>query len=143
MDIIICVDYIFMIAVKYALFALISTIFNLSFQYLSLLIYSGSARLYLAMFAGTSSGLISKYILDKNYIFYHENENKTQDIKTFILYTFTGGFTTIIFWGAEIGFDAFFGNESAKYIGATIGLGIGYILKYLLDKRYVFKKRYL
>jgi len=48
--------------------------------------------------------------------------------------------TTFIFWGTEIGFDAFFENENAKYFGAVIGLSIGYIIKYFLDKKYVFKR---
>ena len=29
-------------------------------------------------------------------------------------------------------------NPNAKYIGAVIGLSIGYIIKYFLDKRFVF-----
>ena len=49
-----------------------------------------------------------------------------------------GIFTTIIFWGTEIAFDVIFKSAGAKYIGAIIGLGIGYIIKYFLDKKYVF-----
>ncbi len=128
-----------MIAVKYALFALISSLLNLSFQYISFFIYNGIGSLYTAMSAGTLIALISKYIFDKKYIFHHKTDNRAQDLRIFILYTFTGGFTTIVFWGIEIGFDAVFGNESAKYIGATIGLIIGYTIKFFLDKRYAFK----
>jgi len=47
-------------------------------------------------------------------------------------------FTTIIFWGTEIGFDVIFDNDNAKYLGAVIGLSIGYIVKYFLDKKFVF-----
>ncbi len=49
-----------------------------------------------------------------------------------------GIFTTIIFWGTEIGFNAIFENQNAKYIGAIIGLSIGYAIKYFLDKKFVF-----
>lgn len=129
-----------MIAIKYTLFAIISTILNLLFQYLSFFVYVGFGSLYIAMLLGTLAGLISKYILDKKYIFYHTPKDKTDDAKKFMLYTLMGIFTTAIFWGTEVAFDALFESESAKYIGAVIGLGIGYIIKYFLDKKYVFKE---
>lgn len=127
-----------MIAFKYTVFALISTLFNLLFQYLSFLVYEGFASLYLAMFVGTLAGLVVKYVLDKKFIFYHEVENKKDDAKKFALYSLMGVFTTIIFWGTEIAFDALSNNENAKYLGAVIGLSIGYVIKYFLDKKYVF-----
>lgn len=130
-----------MIAIKYSLFAVISTLLNLLFQYLSFLVYVGFGSLYVAMFIGTLAGLVSKYVLDKKYIFYHIPKDKKDDAQKFMLYTFMGVFTTVIFWGTEIGFDAFFDNENAKYAGAIIGLGIGYVIKYSLDKKYVFVER--
>jgi len=138
-------DYLFclaclliMIAIKYVFFALISTIFNLLFQYLSFLGYQGFAALYLAMFLGTLAGLVVKYVLDKKFIFYHEVKDKKDDAKKFALYSLMGVFTTIIFWGTEIAFDALSKNPNAKYLGAVIGLSIGYIIKYFLDKKFVF-----
>lgn len=129
-----------MTAIKYTLFAIISTLLNLLFQYLSFLIYADSGSLYIAMFIGTLAGLISKYSLDKKFIFYHEPKDKTDDAKKFMRYTLMGGVTTMIFWGTEIGFHMLFNNEYAKYIGAIIGLGMGYSFKYFLDKKYVFKE---
>ncbi len=127
-----------MIAFKYTIFAVISTLFNLLFQYLSFLVYEGFASLYVAMLIGTLAGLVVKYILDKKFIFYHKVENKKDDAKKFALYSLMGIFTTIIFWGTEIAFDALSSNENAKYLGAIIGLSIGYIIKYFLDKKFVF-----
>ena len=127
-----------MLVIKYSIFAVVSTVFNLFFQYYSLLIYSDIASLYIAMFIGTLAGLVVKYILDKKYIFYHTAKNKGVDAKKFLLYSFTGVFTTIIFWGTEIAFDYFSYNPNAKFLGAVIGLNIGYIIKYFLDKKYVF-----
>jgi len=132
-----------MIALKYSLFAAFSTLINLGFQYLSFLMYNDFASLYVAMFMGTLAGLIAKYILDKKFIFYHVPDNKRDDAKKFFLYSFMGIFTTIIFWGTEMSFDALFNHEYAKYIGGVIGLAIGYIVKYFLDKKYVFKERTL
>jgi len=127
-----------MIAVKYSIFALVSTLFNLLFQYISFYIYSSFGSLYVAMFMGTLAGLIAKYILDKKFIFYHTPKDKKDDAKKFALYSLMGVFTTIIFWGAEITFDRVFDDPNSKYIGAIIGLSIGYVIKYFLDKRFVF-----
>ena len=91
------------------------------------------------MFIGTLAGLLSKYILDKKFIFYHKPKGKVDDAKKFIRYTIMGIFTTVIFWGTEIGFDKYFEDENAKYAGAVLGLSVGYIIKYFLDKKFVFK----
>ena len=127
-----------MLVVKYSIFALISTLFNLLFQYFSFLFYAGFGSLYVAMFFGTLAGLVAKYILDKKFIFYHSPKDKKDDAKKFALYSLMGVFTTIIFWGTEIAFDTLSQNPNAKYLGAVIGLSIGYVIKYFLDKKYVF-----
>lgn len=129
-----------MIALRYLLFALVSTGVNLLFQYLSFLVYDAIFSLYIAMFVGTLAGLVLKYVLDKKYIFFHTPKNKKDNGKKFLLYSLMGVFTTAIFWGFEIGFDYFFNTQNAKYIGALLGLGIGYIIKYFLDKKFVFKE---
>lgn len=128
-----------MITIKYVVFAIISTVVNLTFQYISIYFYKGLLSLYLAMFLGTLTGLIIKYILDKKFIFYHKPKNKKDDGKKFFLYSLMGIFTTFIFWAVEISFDFIFEDKSAKYIGAVIGLGIGYTIKYFLDKKFVFR----
>jgi len=127
-----------MIAIKYSIFAAISTLFNLLFQYFSFGLYSGFGSLYVAMFFGTLAGLVAKYILDKKFIFYHTPKDKKDDAKKFALYSLMGVFTTIIFWGTEIAFDTLSQDPNAKYLGAVIGLTVGYVIKYFLDKKYVF-----
>lgn len=127
-----------MLIIKYTIFAMISTIFNLLFQYFSFTLYEGFGSLYVAMFIGTLAGLIAKYILDKKFIFYHTTKGKKEDVKKFALYSFMGIFTTIIFWGTEIAFDTRLDSPHAKYLGAVVGLSIGYIIKYFLDKKFVF-----
>ena len=128
-----------MMILRYVLFAIVSTIVNLVFQYLSFLVYEGFLDLYVAMFMGTLAGLILKYILDKKYIFFHTPKSKKDDGKKFLLYSLMGVFTTFIFWGFEIGFDYMYESENAKYLGAVLGLSIGYVVKYFLDKKFVFK----
>ena len=127
-----------MLAIKYSIFAGVSTLFNLLFQYFSFGLYSDFGSLYVAMFIGTLAGLIVKYVLDKKFIFYHEVKDKKDDAMKFALYSFMGVFTTIIFWGAEMGFYYLIPDPNAKYLGAVIGLSIGYVIKYFLDKKFVF-----
>ena len=124
------------ILIKYIIFAIISTIINLSFQYISFYFYNGIYSIYIAMFNGTLSGLILKYILDKKFIFEYKSNSKKQESKKFILYSIMGLFTTLIFWLFELGFDKLFNQ---KYLGAVVGLAIGYIVKYNLDKKFVFR----
>ena len=131
-------DTLSMIAIKYTIFAAIATLFNLLFQYFSFLIYIGFGSLYVAMLFGTLAGLVAKYILDKKFIFYHIPTDKKDNTKKFALYSLMGVFTTIIFWGVEIAFDTLSQDPNAKYLGAVIGLSIGYVIKYFLDKKYVF-----
>ncbi len=128
-----------MLAVRYIIFAVFATLANLLFQYTSFALYGGFGSLYVAMFFGTLAGLVLKYILDKKYIFFHTPKSKKDDGKKFMLYSLMGLFTTFIFWGFEIGFDMLFENGNAKYLGAVIGLSIGYIVKYFLDKTFVFR----
>ena len=124
---------------KYTLFAVIATLFNLLFQYISLTFYSGYGALFVAMFWGTLVGLFIKYYLDKHYIFYHKHTSHKENGKTFILYSFMGVFTTILSWSIEYMFDLLWKVEIAKYVGAVIGQIAGYTTKYRLDKKFVFR----
>lgn len=117
---------------------MIATFVNLLFQYLSFIFYVGYGSLYLAMSIGTLAGLIVKYVLDKKYIFFYVVNNMKDDTKKFTVYSLLGILTTFIFWGTEIAFDTLSQNPYAKYLGAVIGLSIGYTIKYFLDKKFVF-----
>lgn len=122
----------------YTFFALVATLANLGSQWLVMNAVSLEYRLYLAIILGTTVGLVIKYVLDKRYIFNHKSESVVQETKTLTLYTLMGGFTTMIFWVTELLFSWFFKQEFMLYIGGALGLAIGYILKYVLDKRFVF-----
>ncbi|MDX1491113.1 MAG: GtrA family protein [Pseudohongiellaceae bacterium] len=127
------------IALLYSFFAVIATASNILAQEFSVLVISNSFALALAL--GTGVGLVVKYLLDRRYIFAAATKPVSQDSKQFIAYTLTGVLTTALFWGMEIGFDAFFDSRIARYMGAALGLGLGYVIKYQLDKRFVFTKR--
>jgi putative flippase GtrA len=126
------------LTVKYALFAALTAAVNIGSQMVFLKIYGGPYSLYLAVAMGTLSGLVVKYVLDKFFIFYDPAKNIRENSYKFLLYSIMGVFTTLIFWAFEFGFDYLFHFEEAKFIGASIGLAIGYLTKYQLDKKFVF-----
>jgi putative flippase GtrA len=59
----------------------------------------------------------------------------------FSLYTVMGTATTAIFWGTETAFWMIWHTDFMRELGAMIGLSIGYIVKYNLDRRFVFADR--
>lgn len=122
----------------YALFALIAIIANIGTQAIIVHAYTGNFHLELSVLGGTALGLVVKYILDKHYIFRFKTKSASHNNKTFLLYTATGVFTTVIFWGFEFGFNYLFQTDFLRYSGGIIGLIIGYIIKYRLDKKHVF-----
>ena len=127
------------LATLYTIFAIIATICNILAQDICTHIYSGHFYIFISIIFGTAIGLVIKYILDKKYIFKYKTQNAQHDGKVFMLYTVMGIFTTIIFWGFEFGFHAIFETKEMRYVGGVIGLMIGYICKYYLDKRFVFR----
>lgn len=124
----------------YVVFALVATLVNLLSQWPVFILFDGWWVLYAALFVGTIAGLVTKYILDKRYIFNYKATSKKDDLHKFGLYSLMGVFTTIIFWGTEMSFYYAFEFNGAQYIGGALGLIIGYVVKYLLDKRFVFKE---
>jgi putative flippase GtrA len=125
-------------ALLYCLFAFIATVVNLLTQEASISLIDVTFSLEIAIVAGTATGLISKYILDKRFIFRNKSTTARDSLAKFSAYSLTGVFTTLLFWGFEFGFDSYFGTKFARYSGAIIGLAIGYGIKYRLDKRFVF-----
>jgi putative flippase GtrA len=126
------------LAIKYCVFALIATAANIGAQDFVIRAYSGAFDILASIVVGTGVGLVVKYILDKRYIFRFRARSISHDTQTFALYSVMGLVTTLIFWGFEFGFDHIFGTKEMRYLGGVIGLAIGYLTKYQLDKRYVF-----
>lgn len=127
------------LAINYAILALIATAANIGAQDLFLRVYSGAFAIVASVTVGTAIGLIVKYILDKRYIFRFRARNLTHDTQTFALYAGMGLATTAIFWGFELGFHHIFETKEMRYLGGVVGLAIGYLTKFHLDKRYVFR----
>lgn len=124
---------------RYTVFAVIATIANLGVQRL-VLAYGDSALFFAtAVFLGTLVGLVIKYVLDKRWIFYDLDTGVKAHGQKFSLYTAMGVITTAIFWGTETAFWLIWQTDLMRELGAIIGLSIGYIVKYQLDRRFVFK----
>ena len=126
--------------IKYIIFALIATAVNIGAQDAVIRNYIGAFDILISMVVGTGAGLVIKYVLDKRYIFRFHTRDVAHNGKTFALYTLMGLATTVIFWGFEFVFDHFFETKEMRYLGGVIGLAIGYLSKYHLDKQYVFTK---
>lgn len=127
------------LAITYAILALIATVANIAAQDLVIRVYDRDYALLLSIAFGTGVGLVVKYLLDKRYIFRFRARDAAHDGRTFLLYTLMGLATTVIFWGFEFAFDALFQSREMRYLGGVIGLAIGYVTKYRLDKRFVFR----
>ena len=123
---------------RYGLFAVIATLINLATQAGAFQLYSGPFSLTVALVLGTGTGLLSKYILDKHWIFFDKAKGAAAHGRKFVLYTGTGIVTTAIFWGLEWAFDGLTPDGRWRYLGGALGLGIGYVTKFRLDRRFVF-----
>jgi len=126
------------LATSYALFALIAIAANILTQDISLRLYQGPWSILLSILAGTATGLALKYWLDKRYIFAFVTRNLKHESNTFLLYSLMGVITTLIFWGTELAFEWIFQDQLMRYLGGVLGLTLGYLIKYQLDKRFVF-----
>lgn len=129
----------FRLAMLYMAFAIVATLCNILTQDVCSYLYSGDFSILISIIIGTGFGLVVKYILDKKYIFQYKTKNAGHNRHIFFLYTVMGILTTFIFWGFEFGFHYIFETKEMRYLGGILGLMIGYICKYFLDKRYVFK----
>lgn len=128
---------------RYAAFAVVATIINLGVQRL-VLAYGDTTWFFVAAVgAGTLAGLVVKYILDKRWIFYDVETGVKAHGEKFTRYTVMGLITTAIFWGTETAFWLIWQTDLMRELGAIIGLSIGYVTKYHLDRRYVFTDRTL
>lgn len=123
------------LAAAYAGFAALATVANLTVQHACLALWQA---LVPAMAAGTAAGLISKYCLDKRWIFADRSTGWSAHGRRFSLYTLSGVATTALFWGVELSFAQAFDGALWRDMGAVLGLALGYAAKYQLDRRLVF-----
>lgn len=125
--------------VRYAGFALLAICINLLSQAVALSMLGGFwFGIYVAIAFGNGAGLVFKYFADKYWVFEDVELSFAQNSRKFALYTAFGIGTTFIFWGVELAFHYIFQTQLMTYVGAVVGLCIGYVIKYNLDKRITF-----
>ena len=124
---------------RYTAFAALATLANLATQRLVLALAEGTQGFALAVGSGTVVGLLLKYILDKHWIFFDSSSGIAVHGRKFTLYTAMGVFTTLIFWGSETAFWLAWKTDLMREVGAVLGLAVGYVIKYNLDRRVVFR----
>ena len=128
---------------RYTAFALVATIANLATQRVVLQFGETGTHFAAAVGAGTIVGLVIKYLLDKRWIFYDVETGVKNHGRKFSFYTAMGLFTTAIFWGTETAFWLIWQTEIMRELGAILGLSVGYVVKYNLDRRFVFTNQRL
>ena len=132
------------IIIRYGSFAALAILLNLATQRAMFWLFGAAlgpvVATTIAMAMGTGVGLVVKYLLDKRWIFADPSTGIANHTRKFGLYTFFGGFTTAMFWATEGSFYAIYGTHTMREVGAVIGLVTGYVLKYFLDKRFVFRE---
>ncbi len=128
-----------MLVFRYAFFCIVAMATNLGLQFVA----HRWLRLefWPALCTGTCGGLALKYFLDRNYIFSARGASLVEDTRRFGLYGLLGLVTTALFWVSEWLGHHLFPNESGRYIGGAVGLTLGYVLKYRMDRRWVFADR--
>ena len=126
------------VATLYTIFAVAAAFANFGSQALVLAVLSLPFREWIALFVGTGVGLIVKYVLDKKWIFAFQAASMKHEGRTFVVYTVFSIATTVTFWVFEMGALLLFESKVAQFVGGAIGLAIGYVSKYWLDKRYTF-----
>lgn len=125
---------------RYVAFAILAVCVNLAVQRLVLLGGDTGPWFAAAMVLGTLAGLVVKYLLDKRWIFFDQTSGALAQGRQFGLYSLMGIATTLIFWATETAFWMIWETHLAREIGAVIGLSIGYMTKYQLDRRFVFRE---
>ena len=133
------------LAALYALFAAVATAANLGAQAAAHAVVRPApgvpdAAYWGALGLGTGVGLVVKYLLDKRWIFGDRSAGLAAHGRRFSLYAAMGLITTAIFWGTQTGFFVLWGTEAALHLGGALGLAVGYVAKYRLDRRFVFDR---
>jgi len=124
------------IFLRYVVFCAMATLANLGVQYLAS--ESFGQPLIICLFSGTAVGLVLKYVLDRNFIFDGRGVGLRRDSARFLVYSLFGLLTTLLFWAVEWAVARLFHHPISMYVGGALGLIIGYIIKYHLDRRWVF-----
>lgn len=139
----------------YILFAVISVVLNMLIQLTvyNLLTLTGLDLLYISIYknidiltfikmgTATVGAFVFKFFVDKLFIFKDRTENISAGLLQVIIYGLFAVFTTAIFYASQLSFKLLFVFDYSEYIGGALGLTLGYTVKFLLDRKYVFNRK--
>jgi putative flippase GtrA len=127
------------IAARYAAIAVVASLANLALQRGWMAVYAGPFAVEAAAVLATGVVLPFKYVADKRLIFGFRPVSGLHDLEKLLHYTMASLVTVAIFWAVEIAAYRTFRAPAAQYIGGALGLALSFHLKYLIDKRFVFR----
>jgi len=125
--------------IRYVLFAILAGLANLAAQE-AVVRLAPMLPLMMAILVGTGVGFVSKYVLDKKWIFLDRYEGHGTEARKVFIYGVSSVGTTLLFWATELMFWHATGTVEGKYAGAVLGLALGNLIKYRLDRHFVFNK---
>lgn len=125
--------------VRYVIFAILAGLANLAAQEAVVRLIL-ALPLMVAILIGTGVGFVSKYVLDKKWIFLDRYEGHGNEARKVFIYGVSSVGTTLLFWATELMFWHATGTVEGKYSGAVLGLTLGNFIKYRLDRHFVFNK---
>lgn len=127
--------------IKYWIFVALSILLNILIQDTVLYIFGETKKtILLSIFVSIIIVFIFKYIMDKKYV-YKYNIKQRVDKKSLILYLFFSIATTLLFFLVEFIVIVSFADFKYKVeVGSTIGLLLGYTIKFKLDQKITFKE---
>lgn len=127
------------LVLRYASFAVLSIGINWLMQFCMLRTVPGTSAIYVALAAGTGAGFAAKYLLDRNFIFYHTSSDAGQELWVMALYLGTSVLMTGLYLASQGIMYYKYGECALYYISGTLVLMCGYTTKFILDGLFVFR----
>ena len=123
--------------IRYLILCFFAIFLNIVSQQIFLLFFAGPYSIEISILIGTIMTFFLRFYLEKNFVFLKDKFSfKTESM--LYMYFVSSIFTTLIFWIFEYSFHLFFDTDFLRYIGATIGLLVGFYIKYKIDKGLTF-----
>lgn len=132
-----------MLVLRYASFAGVPKIANIANRHVVLRFGETGGRFAAALGGPGIVDLAIIYLLDRRRIFYGVETDVKHYSREFSLYLVLALITTAIFWRTETAFWLIWQTNFTAKLGAVLGLLVGCVVKYDLDRRFVFTDRHL
>lgn len=119
----------------YVLFAGAAVGLNVLVQRLVFAVYHGPQTIVVAMVVGAGVALTAKYFLDRKWVL---GVRHAADEEEIIKYAMAGATITLVFFAFQYTIWIFYQTDLARDIGIVLGMAVGYLIKFLIDRKFVF-----